>query len=109
VIFAAITVFGAGILLGAWWGISVYPRLKAREGPQYAIQYQEGEWLWLKDSSRKEVLVFMSESEAKLALDSWLRRNPEYLDHCRVVPWNTGNDPAHPSESESRLPMGPHR
>jgi len=104
VILAVITVFGAGILLGAWWGISVYPRLKAREGPQFAIQYKEGQWLWLKDSARKEVLVFKSEGEAKLELDSWLRRNPEYLEHCRIVTWNPLNDPAHPSEPDSRLP-----
>lgn len=93
---AVILAFALGLVLGAWWGVSFYPRIQASEGPQYAIQYQEGEWLWLKDDARTEVRVFHSEAEAKLGLDAWLRRNPEYLGHCRVVPWDPMRQSAPP-------------
>lgn len=82
-----LVVFAVGAIIGAWWGISVYPNLASRQGERFAIQYQEGEWLWLKDSHSREVLVYPTQGDAQAGLDRWLRQNPEYLGHCRIVQW----------------------
>lgn len=87
IVLMILVVFAVGATLGAWWGINIYPIMRAPHDDRYAIQYREGEWLWLKDSSSREVLVYTTVVDAQSGLDRWLRQNPEYLGHCRIVQW----------------------